>query len=384
MTAHAKKRHEKMWSGRSAAYTKKCGLQPYIMCITVGCIRQDSCHQRLKQHEISGTHQSNGNPRSQSSNAVAPNPLDGFTVKELALNYLILKVGNTGNIADKISSAPTHHEIHDEVVSDHEEREVQHIHHARCDAVEERAVAIECHDEVREGAKEKTLCKFGWAKRITLKHPGLSAEMSEFLKWIFHRGNEKGNSKFSPSSMLSQAANYGLPSPLFADDAFWNDAVARSRGQRIFTHVEIPEEWQVKQYVCQLSTTVKQKQKAAAGVQALSPEVKLQHLTSHLRTVSEIPLEPSHLANLILDIGIDLTTILQKDLKEIIKLAVFTPACKRAVIEACKKVGRILPDLNNAPCVQLIQDDVGDDVEGEAVAQNAYDREHNCDDEDVD
>ena len=399
IAAHAKKRYEMMWSARSANYAKSCGLQSYLLCGTVGCIRQFSCHQRLQQHELSGSHQSNGNPRSQSSNAVAPNPLDGFTVKELALNYLILKVGNTANNSDKIETAAAGHKMRVEVISDDEEvkcgeeQEVLDNNQPRYDADIERAAPKEDDEEVQENADDvieiqstesHASSKFGWAKRVTLKHPGFSPAMSEFLKWIFNRGNEKGNSKSSPSAMLSQAANYGMPSLSFADDPFWNEAVERSGGQRIFTSAEIPEEWQVKQYVCQLSTTVKQKQKASAGVQVLSPEVKLQHLTSHLGAVSDIPLEPSRLAQLIIDIGIDLTTILQKDLKEIMKLAVFTPVCKRAVIEACKKVGRILPDLNNAPYVQLIQDEIDENIEGEAVAQDAYDIEHNCDDADVD
>jgi hypothetical protein len=67
--------------------------------------------------------------------------------------------------------------------------------------------------------------------------------------------------------MLTQAANFGLPSLLFGDDEFWIEAIQKSGGSRVFSDAEIPEEWQVEQYVCQLSTSVKQKQKASSGVQ---------------------------------------------------------------------------------------------------------------------
>jgi hypothetical protein len=51
---------------------------------------------------------------------------------------------------------------------------------------------------------------------------------------------------------------------LFSDE-FWIEAIQKSGGSRVFSDAEIPEEWQVKQYVCQLSTSVKQKQGIIRG-----------------------------------------------------------------------------------------------------------------------
>jgi hypothetical protein len=160
--------------------------------------------------------------------------------------------------------------------------------------------------------------------------------------------------------------------------------IQRSGGNRVFTDAEIPEEWQVKQYVCQLSTSVKQKQKAAAGVQVLSCEVKLAHLTSHLKDINDLPLMAKDLANHILGLGVELTTILQKDLKDIVKLAVFTPVCKRAVIEACKKVGRVLPATADVvPALASANEDLDAEIEEEILAQHIHDAEHSYDDLDL-
>jgi hypothetical protein len=184
--------------------------------------------------------------------------------------------------------------------------------------------------------------------------------------------------------MLTQAANYGLPSLLFGEEPFWIDAIQRSGGNRVFTDAEIPEEWQVKQYVCQLSTSVKQKQKAATGVQVLSCEVKLAHLTSHLKDINDLPLMAKDLANHILGLGVELTTILQKDLKDIVKLAVFTPVCKRAVIEACKKVGRVLPATADVvPVLASANEDLDAEIEEEILAQHIHDAEQSYDDLDL-
>jgi hypothetical protein len=169
-----------------------------------------------------------------------------------------------------------------------------------------------------------------------------------------------------------------MPSLLFGEEPFWTDAIEKSGGSRVFTDAEIPEEWQVKQYVCQLSTSVKQKQKAASGVQVLSPEVKLAHLTSHLSEINDLPMGAKVLADLILGLAVELTTILQKDLKDIVKLAAFTPVCKRAVIDACKKVGRVLPSTADVPVLPSSNLDLEAEIEEKILAQ--HDAEHSYDD----
>jgi hypothetical protein len=70
-------KEEKMWEKGSKAYAKRCGVKSYLMCTKVGCILQVTTYARLRQHEESEHHQSNGNPRSQSSNIQAPHELDG-------------------------------------------------------------------------------------------------------------------------------------------------------------------------------------------------------------------------------------------------------------------------------------------------------------------
>jgi hypothetical protein len=53
----------------------------------------------------------------------------------------------------------------------------------------------------------------------------------------------------------------------------------------MFSDAEIPAEWQVKQFIRQTSTTVKQKQRATAGVQVLSPDDMRLHLKLHLKRI---------------------------------------------------------------------------------------------------
>jgi hypothetical protein len=379
-----------MWERKSKAYAKRCGVQSYLMCTKVGCIRQVTTYARLRQHEESEHHQSNGNPRSQSSNIQAPHELDGCSVKELALNCFLLKVGNTDDRGQKQETGPesdgtVENKNGQRMINNEDEHGMGYNEREADD--EDGNEAVGEVNGVKEGGglqltpnavQHNIIAKFGWARRVSLKHPGFTAAMTDFLKWIFYRGNEKGNSKFSPSAMLTQAANYGMPSLLFGEEPFWTDAIEKSGGSRVFTDAEIPEEWQVKQYVCQLSTSVKQKQKAASGVQVLSPEVKLAHLTSHLSEINDLPMGAKVLADLILGLAVELTTILQKDLKDIVKLAAFTPVCKRAVIDACKKVGRVLPSTADVPVLPSSNVDLEAEIEEEILAQ--HDAEHSYDD----
>ena len=129
---------------------------------------------------------------------------------------------------------------------------------------------------------------------------------------------------------------------------------------------------------------MKQKQKASSGVQVLTSEVKLVHLTSHLSLINDLPMVAKDLAERILGLGAELTTILQKDLKDIVKLAAFTPMCKRAVIEACKKVGRVLPSTADVPVLASANDDLDAEIEAEIAAQHLHAAEHSYDDFELD
>jgi hypothetical protein len=313
----------------------------------------------LGQHERSGKHQANGNPFTQSSKIRPPSADDGASTRAIALNYFLSRVRNTTN--------PT---------------------------IQQNVEIVVRNISLSEGG----LVMFGWAKRVTLKHPGFSPAMTEFINWIFYRGNEKGFTKTCAGAMLSHAVNFGLPSVLFADEPYWSAAVERSGGHRIFSEAEIPEEWQVKQYICQLSTSVKQKQRATAGVQPLSPEEKHSHLTSHLSKVGGLTMDPACLATLILNEGKDLSILFQKDIKDIVREGNISTVCKRGIIEACKKVGRELPTSLDLPAATAtagatattssasVADDCDDDddrqIEEEHLAQDMFDWENSNDDVD--
>jgi hypothetical protein len=80
---------------------------------------------------------------------------------------------------------------------------------------------------------------------------------------------------------------------------------------------------------------------------------------------------------------VELTTILQKDLKNIVKLAAFTPVCKRAVIEACKKVGRVLPSTADVIVLPSSNFDLNAEIAEEILAQHNHDAEHSYDNSDM-
>lgn len=237
---------------------------------------------------------------------------------------------------------------------------------------------------------------FGWARRVQLKHPGFSPKMSEFLKWIFKRGNEEGNSKCSAGAMRQLATIYGKHSELYDNDPFWKDAVQLSGGVRIFADAEIPEEWQVKQFICQTSTTVKQKQRATAGVHVLSPDDMRLHLKMHLKDVPNLPGDMDVLAQQILGLAIDLSILKQMDILKITgKKGIYNQLHRRAIIAACKLVGRQAPkallssvteatadedDVRSAPVEQEGEDDLDQAILDEEEQQEMYDAEHNNDD----
>jgi hypothetical protein len=110
--------------------------------------------------------------------------------------------------------------------------------------------------------------------------------------------------------MRHLATLYGKPSDLYGNEKFWQDAVQQSGGRRIFSDAEIPEEWRVKQFICQMSTTVKQKQKATASVQVLAPNDRRGHLRGHLLDiVPKLPGDMNVLVDDILSLAVDLSII---------------------------------------------------------------------------
>ena len=107
--------------------------------------------------------------------------------------------------------------------------------------------------------------------------------------------------------------------------------------------------------------------------------MKLSHLAGHLTGIKDIPLEPRTLAERILSLGAELPLILQKDLKALQNIAVFSASCKRAIVEACKKVGRALPIFYSKN--ETVEDE---EMEEEIVAQDMLDKEHNDDFDEAD
>lgn len=354
------------WENKAQSHAQYCGVKLMVLCSTSGCVRQFTSHGRLRQHERSDTHQSNGNPLSQSSNPAKPTEWDNYSIRELAAAYL----SDLSVEADK----------------DQDEGGIE-------------AIVAEPNNSGQVPSKHI----FGWARRVQLKHPGFSPKMSEFLKWIFRRGNEKGNSKCSAGAMIQLATMYGKQSELYGNAPFWNEAFIRSGGTRIFSDAEIPEEWQVKQFICQTSTTVKQKQKASAGVQVLSPDDMSLHLKMHLQDVPDLPGDIDILTNDILGLAVDLSVLKQMDVLKVTgKKGVYNQVHRRAIVAACKLVGRQAPrsllslipqvaaDVNDNEGEVLFQQ-VPDGEDGleqaileEEEQQDMFDAERNNDDEEID
>ena len=269
----SKESRNKMWIRKAAEDAKVCGLKPYILCSNAGCIRQFTCQARVDQHTMCGTHQSNGNALSQSSNPIPPTKYDNQSVTEVAVESMLMRISSVEEnrpVGHYVGSGTTNH--------------------------------------------DPSIDRFG-----CLKHPLLSPAIVELLTWLFNRGNIKGNSKSSPSAMISIAAMYGTESVLFVNDVFWDSAITRSSGRRIFSDAEIPEEWQVKQYISQMSTLVKAKSKAVAGVEMLSPEDKLLQLNTYISEIPGLSVETNLLSTAILSLGVELSYIKQKDIRVKVK-----------------------------------------------------------------
>ena len=340
----SKESRNQMWIRKAAEDARVCGLKPYILCSNAGCIRQFTCQARVDQHTMCGTHQSNGNALSQSSNPIPPTKYDNQSVTEMAVESMLMRISSVEEnrpVGHYVGSGTTNH--------------------------------------------VPSIDRFGCFKRTTLKHPPLSPAIVELLTWLFNRGNMKGNSKSSPSAMISIAAMYGTESVLFVNDVFWDSAITRSSGRRIFSDAEIPEEWQVKQYISQMSTLVKAKSKAVAGVEMLSPEDKLLQLNTYISEIPGLSVETNLLSTAILSLGVELSYIKQKDIRVKVKeLGVSSTIMMRGIIEACKKVGKpvtniIRPQRMESTDSQLITEEDLQPAE-ESLLQDEFDAERNNDD----
>jgi hypothetical protein len=324
----------------SEKFAKLCGLTGYKLCPEPGCIRQFTFDARVEQHMSHGSHQSNGRPTSQSSKMITPTIVAEQTIREMAINSLFSAVMDTAEAAVNIIDVPPEHgDI-------------------------ERADSIE---------------RFGGATRCTLKHPRFTPEAMEFFVWLFEQGNKKGGSKCSPATMISFAKEYGTHVEIFEKEPFWTDAITRSGGTRLLSDAQIPEEWQLRQFIGQSSTAVKQKQKCKAGLHDLSPHQKKCQLMHYLSKITGLPVCPQVLADIIIEINVELACMKQKDFMEKIKkLGAFTPALKRQILEACKEVGKVA-EINSLPTgVASMEEE-----EDSEIAQDLYDAEHNNDDIDI-
>ena len=341
-----KHNRNQVWIKKAEDDARRCGLSTYVLCSSAGCRRQFSSQARMAQHLLCGTHQSNGNALSQSSNPMAPTVHNKQTIREMALDSMMQRITNVDLAVHVVGNA---------VVSEVVPR----------------------------------LQRFGSFRRITLRHPGLNPAVVELLTWLFDRGNVKGGNKCSAGAMLSVAKIYGTESAYFVRDSFWDAAIQRSSGTRIFTDAELPEEWQVKQFISQLSTIVKSKAKALAGVQMLSPERKLSQLSTFLTEIPGLPGDIAVLSATILGLGIELCHIKQKDLNVKLKEhGIFTMAMKRSIVQACKRVGKNIPDdtRTNSPLPvvgDVIEEDLGEPDESLLLLQDQYDAERNDCDSDV-
>jgi hypothetical protein len=167
-----------------------------------------------------------------------------------------------------------------------------------------------------------------------------------------------------PSAMISIAAMYGTESVLFVNDVFWDS------GRRVFNDAEIPEEWQVKQYISQMSTLVKAKSKAVAGVEMLSPEDQLLQLNTYISEIPGLSVETNLLSTAILSLGVELSYIKQKDTRVKVKeLGVSSTIMMRGIIEACKKVGK--------PVTNIIRPQRMESTDYQLVTEEVFNRRRN-------
>ena len=324
-------------------YAKNCGLTCYTLCPFPGCIRQFTSEARVEQHMRCGAHQSNGNPLSQSNKMREPSVLDGQTVKEMAINSLLTTVVSTNSPVDAVQNT---------VIPE----------------------AVGMNSDLTDF--------FGWATRFSLKHPKFLPEVSRCLNWLFDQGNTKGGSKCSASTMIAFTREYGTAVQIFEKNTFWTEAITRSEGRSIFTEAQIPEEWQVKQFIGQSTTAVKQKQKLKAGLHALSVTEKRSQLIHYLTLIPLLPSTPDAVADLLLSLQIELSSMRQKDISENIKsLGTLSPAMKRQITNACKEVGKLATTSSDTI---IMRDNVQEEhVNEEENNQDTFDTEHNNDDIDT-
>ena len=323
---------------QSEKFAQLCGLKGYKLCPEPGCIRQFTSDARVEQHMSHRSHQCNGRPTSQSSKMIQPSLLTEQTIREMSIDSFL----NT--VMDTVEDAVNMNE--------------------------------EANVHGNDGGND-AIVRFGWATRCTLKHPRFVPEAMEFFVWLFEQGNKKGGSKCSPATMISFAREYGTHVEI-EKEAFWTDAIARSGGVRLLSDAQIPEEWQLKQFIGQSSTAVKQKRKCKAGLHDLAPDQKRIQLVHYLSKITELPVSPQVVADVILGINVDLACMKQKDFVEGIRtLGTFTPLLKRKILEACKQVGKV-GEINPSPSFQVPFEE--DDPE---TAQDLYDAEHNNDDIDM-
>ena len=323
----------------SERFAKQCGLKGYTLCPYPGCIRQFTSDARVEQHMICGGHQANGRPTAQSRNMLMPSIIVGQSIRKMSIDTLL-------NTVMAVPDNTTH--------------TVEPVNEPLGDGIIDNAR------------------RFGWATWCTLKHPRFLPEALTLFNWLFEEGNKKGGSKCSQSTMMSFAQEYGTHVEIFEKEPFWTDAIKRSGGIRLLTDAQIPEEWQLKQFIGQSSTAVKQKQKCKAGIHDLSPQERKHQLVHYLSMINGLPANAEIVASLILGLSLELSCIKQKDFVEKLKsLGTFAPLLKRQILEACKEVGKVSV-ITPMPTCQSSSEEVDDEI-----AQDLYDIEHNNDDLDT-
>ncbi|KAJ1397474.1 hypothetical protein B484DRAFT_438618, partial [Ochromonadaceae sp. CCMP2298] len=241
-----------------------CGL---VRCNKEGCIRVFANEGRLQLHLLADRCQANGAASTQSSAVRAPGAYDGLTTLDVAIDYMLERT--SGMTPAVLTLLPQLTLVHDMI----------------------------------------TKFLFGWASRITLRHPPLTKRVQELIHWAWLQGG-KSPYKYTPAALLEVMRLYGTEegSSRFPAEPLWQMAYTLSAGRPVFRPVELPEEWRLKTYMSKISQCKKKAAKSAANARVLTQSELLAELQRLLPAQADLlGFDHARLARDLVDLGVGST-----------------------------------------------------------------------------